>query len=403
MSRSVRYLACCIALFVAASVGLAADLSRIVVLGDSISAGYQSDGLVDAFQEQSYAAFVARQAGVELPLPLIGFPGIPAVLQLEDIGPPPVLSRTPGTSVGRVDPMVQSRNLAVPGHDVLDALDARPDLPIDSAIDLVLGVPGLFGGVSLSQIEWAEQLAPTTVLVWLGSNDVLQGATQADPSKMTEPEVFERGFAELTDRLEALDASVVLLNIPDVTVIPYLTPRREVAFVYGVPDDLLGLALGLGPGDFVTLPGLAFVEPILRGEIPGPLPPEVVLTAEEAAEIAERVALFNGIIADSADRLGGRVVDVNGILNAADADGREVCDRVLSTGFGGGLFSLDGIHPSSTAHAVVANAVIEALRDLGAQLGSVDECRVVATDPYVPSGASFTRPPRVPGGLLRLP
>src|SRR6266545_3609407 len=53
------------------------------------------------------------------------------------------------------------------------ALEMRPDFPIDSMTDLVLGLPGLLGGVLRSQVEWAEALAPTTIILWIGSNDAL--------------------------------------------------------------------------------------------------------------------------------------------------------------------------------------------------------------------------------------
>ena len=45
-----------------------ADLSRLVVVGDSISAGHQNSSLMAAQQVNRYASLIARQAGVELTL-----------------------------------------------------------------------------------------------------------------------------------------------------------------------------------------------------------------------------------------------------------------------------------------------------------------------------------------------
>src|SRR5262252_11003830 len=91
-----------------------ADLSRLVVVGDSLSAGFQNGSLLETQQPHGYASLIAQQAGVPLALPLIGAPGIPNVLQLVSAGPPPVVVRAPGTSPGRTNPLVQPFNLAVP-------------------------------------------------------------------------------------------------------------------------------------------------------------------------------------------------------------------------------------------------------------------------------------------------
>ena len=55
-----------------------ADLSRLVVVGDSLSAGFQNGSLLGSQQVNGYASLLANQAGVDLPLPLIAAPGIPA-------------------------------------------------------------------------------------------------------------------------------------------------------------------------------------------------------------------------------------------------------------------------------------------------------------------------------------
>src|SRR5690349_4974299 len=91
-----------------------ADLSRLVVVGDSLSAGFQNGSLFDVQQPHGYASLVANQAGTTLPLPLIAAPGIPNVLTLISPGPPPVIVRAPGTSTGRDNPLEQPMNLAVP-------------------------------------------------------------------------------------------------------------------------------------------------------------------------------------------------------------------------------------------------------------------------------------------------
>src|SRR5712692_326657 len=84
-----------------------ADLSRLVVVGDSLSAGFQSGSLLDRQQIHGYASLVAAQANVPLVLPLIAFPGIPNVFELVSSGAPPIVLPAPGTSTGRDDFFVQ--------------------------------------------------------------------------------------------------------------------------------------------------------------------------------------------------------------------------------------------------------------------------------------------------------
>ena len=51
-----------------------ANLERLVVVGDSLSSGFQNDSLLDSQQVHGYANLIAQQAQTNLPLPLISFP-----------------------------------------------------------------------------------------------------------------------------------------------------------------------------------------------------------------------------------------------------------------------------------------------------------------------------------------
>ena len=81
-----------LAWFAPASAQRKADLSRLVVLGDSLSAGYQNGSLLSTQQVHGYGNLLAEQAGVTLSLPLIAPPGIPNVLVLLNPGPPPIIN-----------------------------------------------------------------------------------------------------------------------------------------------------------------------------------------------------------------------------------------------------------------------------------------------------------------------
>jgi phospholipase/lecithinase/hemolysin len=373
---------------VAPAWGGTVDLSRLVVIGDSLSAGYQNGSLHEAHQPHGYAALVAAQAGTDLKLPLIAAPGIPNVLTLVSPGPPPVIVEEPGVSTGRLDPFTQTMNLAVPGHNVSDALTTRPDFPLDSLTDLVLGLPGLFGGVSRSQVEWTEHLAPSAILVWIGNMDALAAALAADASALTPIAVFEARYAELMRRLAATHATLIVANIPDVTVIPFLTPAVEVLAEVAAQShtslSVLQNLLGIRSGDYVTPDAFALIPGILTNPGSGPLPGSVVLTAVEIAAIRCATAAYNTVIAAQARQHGAALVDIHALAERLDRRGYEIDGQRLTTDFLGGLFSLDGVHPTNTGYAVIANEVIHELnRTFGAGIGPVNVSHIAREDPLV--------------------
>jgi hypothetical protein len=82
--------------------------------------------------------------------------------------------------------------------------------------------------------------------------------------------------------------------------------------------------------------------------------------------------------------VGAAVVDIHGLLDRATEQGLFVGDRRLTTDFLGGLFSLDGIHPTNTGYAIIANQFIKALnRAFHAGIPPVDVSAVMANDPLV--------------------
>ena len=377
-----------------------ADLTRLVVVGDSLSAGFQNGSLLDTQQVHGYANLVAKQAGTPLPLPLILPPGIPNVLELLSLGPPPVIVRAPPPpSLGRENPLVQAFDLAVPGANVQDALTTRPKFPPTNLTDLILGLPGLIppSNISRSQVEWAEALHPTTIVVWLGNNDALAAALAADPALLTPLTDFETAYGTVMDRLAATGATLVVGNVPDVTVVAALVPAEEVAAEFGF--SLPNLTLGIAAGDFVLVDAFPLIEEILATPplASGPLPGNLVLTAAEAEQIRDRVDAYNTFIASEAEAKGAVLVDIHGLLAMIQAHGFVVGEQRLTTGFLGGVFSLDGVHPTNTGYAVVANEFIKALDDAGADIPPLLVEPVADADPLVFPGVG--QPPSALGHI----
>jgi lysophospholipase L1-like esterase len=371
----------------ATGLGQQADLSRLVFVGDSLTAGFQNSSLHEAYQPNGYANLIAEQAGVSLPLPLILAPGIPNTLVLIDPGPPPVIGEAGGVSGGRVDLFQQAMNQAVPGHNASDAVLTRPDFPIDDLTDLVLGLPGLLQEISRSQVEWAEALDPTTIVVWLGSNDTLGAALDADASLVTPVAEFAAAYHEVIARMSATGALLVVANVPDVATIPYLTSTEELAQVLGLPLDLIAAVLGIVPGDFIIPDAFPIIGEIFSGQSAGPLPPEVVLDAGEVVTIRTATAAFNSIIAQEASASNAVFVDIHSLLAQWDTMGPVVHGQRLTTSFLGGIFSLDGVHPTNTGYALVANEFINAMNSqAGAGIPPVNVVHVMLDDPLVLPG-----------------
>src|SRR5262245_23411201 len=99
-------------------------LRRMVVVGDSVLAGFSSGGFVargHGGQVDSAPAFVARRARVPLAQPLMSGPGVPPQLSISDANANGVLDpgdvRRTSDSIGfRSKPVRSARNLAIPGE-----------------------------------------------------------------------------------------------------------------------------------------------------------------------------------------------------------------------------------------------------------------------------------------------
>jgi hypothetical protein len=389
-----------------------ADFTRLVAIGNSLTAGFSNNGLNEIHQRRSYAALVAGQVGKEIlsrnvttaqvgqyVIPGYGAPGSSGTLELISLVPPNIVEiPEPGNPVNLAYPAAYNQ-LAVPGANVDDVLHTvtKASNPL---YDLILRG----GGTILQQ---ASALQPTFILLWVGPNDVLGAALDGTITKLTPLASFESDYRSLLDQLEAIPThpDMVAANIPDVTDIPFVTtvppfvvdpttnePVRN-PLTGGLipligPDGPLALPGPGTPGDFVTIRAI----PLLRQGyglppgIPGangqPLPDAVVLNRSEAGAIQQQVDDMNGFIADEAAARGFPVVDINVLLTKVNSPGIEYggihYDATFVTG---GIFSLDGFHPTDVGQIVVANAFIEAInRGYDASIPLVDASGIMGVD-----------------------
>ena len=199
-----------------------------------------------------------------------------------------------------------------------------------------------------------------------------------DASQMTPVPEFESLYLELTDRLGALNSAVVLANIPDVTSIALLLDGTDL-------EKRLGSDLGLPPGDFTTVPtmlliGLGLEDATLIQN------PNYVLDATEVETINARVATFNNIIGQAAADIGAPVLDINQLFTALAANPPVLNGTPLTHRFLGGMFSLDGVHPSNIAHALIADQILALLNAAFganvARLTSQELLETIVQDPF---------------------
>lgn len=378
---------------------------NLVVVGDSLSAGFQNFSLFDngplgpGGQPHGYAALFAQQANVaNFTLPLISWPGFPPELALipnANIEGFPVIAPASNTPGSRENPCAQPTDLAVPGVTISQILNKTPNpatfsvppTPIDILTLYVLGHPGCTTQAfpPLSQVDQAVALKPSFVILWGGNNDALGALMAGTDAALTPVSDFEQSFSQIISRLAAHDTPIAVGLIPDVTSVPYLVP------IAALPPNITATEPG---AVYVTLDGLSAALTAIAGGSPAyALNPNQTLTATEIGNIQSAVNQYNQIIRRYAWRNDATVVDTNLLLKILSVFGYYVNGKHLTTQFLGGLFSLDGVHPTNTGYAIMANTFIEVINlSYGKRIPLVDVSQVAATDPLVQQVASSPLP-----------
>lgn len=389
---------CLIGLLAAAPALAQVDLSNYVALGDSLTAGFSSGSLLDYYQERSYPAVLAAQAGVtDFELPLVSEPGLPPILELVHLVPTPVIQPVglvPGIPLNAELPRPYN-NLAVPGADLYDMLFATGDIYnlLAGNTDNVMNDLILRDGIHTA-LEQAIGLQPTFITVWIGNNDILPAWASGTPIEgvtMTPVDAFETMYNNAIGALVTnTSADIVLINLPYGTRIPFTTTVPPMVDIPGVGTiPLEGTNGPLTADCLVTLPASSLIA--MGYGLPGgpPLPedlnpltgePGYVLRPEQIAAIEAQTDAYNEIIADTAAALGLPVLDVNSSFAAIaggeswDLGGVELNGDFLV----GGLFSYDGIHGQNIGYARVAYELIDLINEeFGADIPQVDMATVM--------------------------
>lgn len=354
-----------------------------VSLGNSLTAGYQSGGIDDSTQQRAYPVLLAQQFGTRFAYPSLANPGCPPPIanfqtqaRVTPTGYPASTStscylRTP-TSVTDV-----LNNVAVPGANVAD-LTSVLGTSANPLTTFVLG--------GLTQAQRALVAKPTFATIWIGNNDVLEpalgGLSPAGPAP-TPLASFTASYDAMIAQLVAGAPNIkgVLMGVVQVAAAPQLFPAA--ALQSPAFDGGLSVAAGtvVSPAaDCLTAPGINSliniqitaaiaaheVSPTIHcvktPSVAFPLDGDLyVLDATEQATIFSLITSYNAYIQAKAATIGFAYWDPNPLLAqlATQAGAINYPPNLASATVPfGTAFSLDGVHPSSSSHILIANALI---------------------------------------------
>ena len=339
--------------------------ARYVAIGNSITAGYQSGGINATLQQQAYPVLLAKAMGTPFNLPLLRDPGCP----------PPLVNILTGERLGglpddfcayrQVPPPRIINNVAVPGAKVIDVLTNLGEGTSANTLTLLL-----LGG--RTQLEAAAEARPTFVSVWIGNNDVLGAAIAGNPALITPVNAFQQRYTQMLNELQAMGVQGgLLIGVANVTVIPHLSPgiayaQAEQAGAFPPTFDVADNCATTGATALVPF-SYAFGE-LLAAAMQGQsvtldcVNDPQLLSPEETATIVQTVEQYNNFIRQQADRLGWAYLDPNVKLLELKNQGQiPIFPNVNSSEPFGPYFSLDGVHPSSLAHKLVAQEAAAAI------------------------------------------
>lgn len=265
-----------------------ADFSNYVALGNSLTAGFADNALYITGQENSYPNIMATQfalaGGGDFNQPLMndnlggliidGVNDFPNRLVLATDGNgnpgPAILAGSPSSSIA--DGLTGSfNNMGVPGaksfHLVLPGYGSPANLPLAANPYFVR----FASNPNTTVLEDAVAQNPSFFSLWIGNNDILSYATAGGagvdqlgnldpstygPNDITDPTVFASVYAQQVGALAGTGAQGVLVNLPDVTSIPFFTTVPSQA----IPLDAAtagGLNMAFAAYNTQVLPGLA--------------------------------------------------------------------------------------------------------------------------------------------------
>ncbi len=430
-----------------------ADFSIFVALGDSLTAGYADGALYRHSQENSFPAIMAQQfklvGGGDFDQPLMdtGKTGS-LTLSAVDLGRPDrlVLASNPvpdpdrpavpltisPTDTAAIDVRLPNagmyNNMGVPGAKSFHAIAPNYGELTIAAVAGMTANPYFARFASsntVTMIDDAQAQVASFFVLWIGNNDILLYALDgADPDingeSVTSIGLFTTAYDMLLAGLNTVNNKGVLINIPDVSTIPYFTTvpydaipmdeataaasnaayalyngaialsglpaaeiaQRTIVFAAGqnalvIEDEYLTTLPGLPSirqataKDLVVLPASPKIgtedtpgDPATTWGVGKALEDSDVLTEPEIEQEIEPAQIaYNGVIKARADVDPDLLYfDMEALLTELNTTGILYGSGGVSSTFAqGGAFSLDGVHPTARGYAVIANEMFKVI------------------------------------------
>lgn len=241
-----------------------ANLTNYVAVGNSLTAGFADNALYISGQQNSYPNIMAQQfaftGGGEFTQPLMadnlgglllgGTQITPNrfVLSFDENGANPSPTPLAGMPTTEITTSATGpfNNMGVPGaksfHLVAPGYGDVAGVPVGTANPYYARFATR---ANATVIEDAASLNPTFFSLWIGNNDILSYATSGGsgvdqagnqnpatygPNDITDPGVFFSVYSAQVAALTANGAQGALVNIPDVTSIPFFTtvPQQSI-------------------------------------------------------------------------------------------------------------------------------------------------------------------------------
>jgi lysophospholipase L1-like esterase len=363
---------------------------RYVAMGNSITAGFQSGGINDSTQLQSYAVLLAQAMHSPFFPPLLGKPGCPPPYTNVFAQPAPtrVGGGTATTCALRKIPNPAPpyiSNTAVPGALVIDIYNNGAGAHPNTLTQFILG--------GLTQVQMLERAHPTFVSVWIGNNDVLGAATSSanagDSTLITPVTTFQTNYSAMLDSVDAVGPQGgILIGVANVTRIPFFSRGTtyyaiKAGLVPGAafpPNFVVAANCAPPRGDSVLVPfpyGLPKVDSA-AGNPAGAYTldcavPQVVVP-QELVRLVTAVTGYNTAISAAATAHGWAYLDPNLVFDSVALAGAIPAFPFARNAAGGInpcagtpappspatpppfglLFSCDGVHPTAATHRLIA-------------------------------------------------
>ena len=364
--------------------GVNSIFQSYVAIGNSITAGYQSSGIVDATQQAAYPRLLAIQMNTRYAYPSLQGRGCaPPVANFQTQAGAGTITaaQRPTICDARTAPAPQIlNNVAVPGATSLD--------PTSAATPATNTLTSLFLS-GKTQVQKALEAKPTFASIWIGNNDVLGPAVgdgrTASLAAMTSVTTFQTNYDAMISQLTAGAPNLkgILIGVVQVANAPIMFPAAAMstpAFkggfdaIAGTTTTLDASCLSTGAGatslinTFLAFQIRTGAHPAIvacvpggaSGALPAPVGDILVLDPTEQTTVSARINAYNTYIAAKANTLGWAYADPNPLLVTLKAGNLVIrsTPSFATTGTFGTGMSLDGIHPAAGVQKEIANALI---------------------------------------------